>query len=518
MTDRGSRLAASRHLDWRFLLPDPRLGRIGLVEPGDAALVGALASLGGDAVRGPASELASRGGLDVVLVPSRTARSDRSVIADALRALRPGGSLVVELPRRWPWRRPSDATTGALRAAGAEAVTRAWSLPARRDARRIVPIDDREAVRAALAMHGSRPARRLQAALARRVAALGGAELLGGEVTLVAQRPGDAPASGWPSLDSIAPVLATEGLRRPSWILLTPRFAASAHVVLLLLADGHPTLVAKLARLPDDDGPEREARTLRDAHAAGVEPGTAPEVVHAGRIGGHSALVERALRGRALDRSRIRGDPARWVAAVASWIGRIPTTGLLDPDAYDARLREGIARLHAEPGGPVPRALVEATLASLAPLREAGVPLVFEHGDLGHPNLLELRNGRIGALDWELARPDGLPLNDLVFFLGYVALAMEGDAADPFESFLRVLAEPRWGASDALRAEATRRAVDTDLLPALVIACWARATMSLADRLGGAAGADPEGLRGHRYYSLWSRAVEHQGRLAAVLS
>ncbi len=60
--------------------------------------------------------------------------------------------------------------------------------------------------------------------------------------------------------------------------------------------------------------------------------------------------------------------------------------------------------------------------------------------------------------------------------------------------------------------------IGTDLLPALVIACWARATMSLADRLGGAAGADPEGLRGHRYYSLWSRAVEHQGRLAALLS
>ena len=517
MTDRAGRLAAARLIDWRFLLPDPRLGRVGVVEPADSELVAALQMLGEDVRAAPASELVG-GEHDVVVVGHRGHALRPSDVVDAGRASRAGGWIVVELPAGAKRRSTSRTVERSLRAGGVERVDRVWSLPSRLDARRIVPLDNQAALRATMSMHGSRPVRRVQAAVARQVARLSGADLLGGEVTLLARRLGGEPTSRWPCLGSLEAVFAREGLDRPSWLLLTPRFPASAYVVFLLLADGAPALVAKVSRLPEDDGPEREAETLRALEAAKLDPGCVPQLIQAGRLGGHAFLLERALEGRPLDRHRTRGDPRRWIAAVASWTGQMPVDGRLTADAHDTLLQAPIEGLRGRLGDPA-AALVDATLAALEPLRAAEPPLVFEHGDLGHPNLRELPDGRIGVLDWELARPDGLPLNDLVFFIGYVALAIGGDSADPFASFEGVLADRRWRAADAIRMEAQRRGLAPALIPPLVVACWARATAGLAGRLGdGPSAADPRALRSHRYYSLWSRAVEHQGQLAALLS
>ena len=57
----------------------------------------------------------------------------------------------------------------------------------------------------------------------------------------------------------------------------------------------------------------------------------------------------------------------------------------------------------------LPDGLVERTLDALRPLRDAGLPLVLEHGDTSHPNLLLRRFGDLAVVDWELANPDGLP-------------------------------------------------------------------------------------------------------------
>jgi hypothetical protein len=335
----------------------------------------------------------------------------------------------------------------------------------------------------------------------------------------MARRSGGTPVSGWPALEEVEHLLAAEGLRQPSWLLLTPRFPASAHVVLLLLADGAPALVAKIARLRDDDGPEREGRALRAFSDAGGDAGSAPDVIHAGRVGGHAVLLERAIGGRPLDRRRVRGNPSRWIGAVAAWTGRMPVTGRLGDAEHETLLSAPITAVRDRLRDDRTAALVDASAGLLASLKDAGMPLVFEHGDLGHPNLVEVADGRIVALDWELARADGLPLNDLVFFLGYVALAIEGDTADPFGAFERLLTDPAAHAADAIRAEARRIGIDPSLTPALVVACWARATAGLASRLGDAGETAPErSIAGHRYYSLWSRAVEQQGRLAALLT
>ncbi|HEY6608744.1 MAG TPA: phosphotransferase, partial [Candidatus Limnocylindria bacterium] len=162
--------------------------------------------------------------------------------------------------------------------------------------------------------------------------------------------------------------------------------------------------------------------------------------------------------------------------------------------------------------------LVGRTREALGPLERQAPPAVFEHGDLSHPNLVVRDEGGLGVLDWELARPDGLPLHDLCFFLGYVALATVGEEGDPFEGLVRVLGHPTWGAAAALHSEAARLGIDREAIPGLVIACWARAFAGLADRLaGGAAGGVDGQLSRSRYHRLWEGAVDRQGQLVALL-
>ena len=51
------------------------------------------------------------------------------------------------------------------------------------------------------------------------------------------------------------------------------------------------------------------------------------------------------------------------------------------------------------------------------------LPLIFEHGDVSHPNLLMTADEQLTVLDWERYERSGLPGHDLVFFLQYVAEA-----------------------------------------------------------------------------------------------
>lgn len=509
MTDRDHRLRAARLLDWRFLLPDPGLERVGLIGAVDAGLRAALEELGIDAA-GEAS--------DATIVGAPTADDAEQVVARALQGTRPGGWILLEGGDRSRLARGFRRAGAALARAGAEGSTRAWHLPTRAAALRILPLDDAQALRFGLSRHGSSAARRVRALTARAAAAAGAADLLAGQVTLLARAPGGPPVSGWPILDSIADRLVEHGLTRPSWVLLTPRFPASAHVVLVLLHDGEPSLFAKVARLPGDPGPAREAATLSALATAGAATGLAPRVIEHGQAGGHEFVLEEALGGEALDRRRARSDPARWVAQVATWVAHMPVRNESRSAASEV-VNSALDRLSSALGSDAnAAALVDRTRALLAPLGDAVLPAVFEHGDLGHPNLLVGRDGSIGAVDWERGRPDGLPLNDLTFFLGYLSLAIEGESPNPFDGFERLLADPGPGAANALRSEARRLAVDPTLIAPLIIACWARATASALDQIAPDGRLDSSRLRTSRYHAMWQRAVDAEDRIAALFA
>ena len=310
---------------------------------------------------------------------------------------------------------------------------------------------------------------------------------------------------------------------RLSWVALTPRFRASAHVVLLALADGHddPVLVAKVARLPGrSDTLDREAANLHAAQAA--RPGgfdSIPRVVCVDLVAGTHLLLETGVPGRVLDGAAVRRRPQACAEALLTWVVELHAATAAHGDdpraAYERLVAEPLRRLaRALPGYREAAALVDRTLELTRPLRELALPLVLEHGDLSAPNVLRSRRGAVGVVDWELAVPDGLPAQDLFFSLAYLAFARSRARrpADHLAAFEAAFVGPRaWARPYVVRhAEAT--ALPREALRPLFVACWARYVARRADRLlddGAEALPDETAawLTRDRYFALWRHAV-----------
>jgi aminoglycoside phosphotransferase (APT) family kinase protein len=263
--------------------------------------------------------------------------------------------------------------------------------------------------------------------------------------------------------------------RRPSCVLVTPGFRRSRHVVVLVLAEGRrgPALVGKLPRRSRDTaGLAREARTLQSVERllAGDQRGTTPRAIAFDHGPPHPLLLETALTGRPLSPAALRRDRDRAVETVAAWLEALAVASAASPhdDSWHERLVTAPLRRVAARSGAGVAALAERTLERAEELRGAGLPLVFEHGDLCHPNLLLSRGERLGVLDWEHSRPDGLPAHDLFFFLAYAATS----GRNPRRSLRSAFFGRRPWARIAAERYALRVGFDPALLdPLLAVAC-----------------------------------------------
>ena len=326
---------------------------------------------------------------------------------------------------------------------------------------------------------------------------------------------------------------------RLSSVVVTPRFRASSHVVFLVLAAGRPEplLVAKLPRL----GGNNPSPTIGESESNGVTSASIErevanlQAVQAGRTGGFDSiprviafeeylgrpiLVETALVGTPLDPATVRRDQARSCEAIVEWLTQLPRPAPRadgSEESWFSRLVERPLR-HFERVFPLnveEQRLLERTWELLAPLRDADVPLVFEHGDLSHPNIMLLKNGMPGVVDWELAEPRGLPTYDLFFFLTYVAFASH--RARKGEEHLAAFQTAFFGSAAWARpyvaAYAGRLRLPPHTLTPLFVLCWARYMTSLLLRLDAApasgrlARETADWLRANRYYALWRCAV-----------
>lgn len=300
------------------------------------------------------------------------------------------------------------------------------------------------------------------------------------------------------------------GLREPaSYVLVTPRFRASRHVVFLVLPreSAEPALVAKIPRLKRDTGGlAREYAGLTAAQKAPVLAGTIPQIV----AFEESLLVETALQGAPLTRSDVR-RLANLVQTVVDWLLALPR--VLGHEVDYSRLLEAPLRRVSEELGGTETELVERTLKLVAPLRGASLPLTLEHGDLSEPNLIRLDGGRVGLVDWELSEPGGLPAHDLFFFLAYVAFARTRAASSDEQVAAvhdAVVAPDGWARPVAVDY-ARRAGVPRALLGPLFVATWARYFAGLLERLGrgGLRPETAEWLVANRFHALWRLAVEH---------
>lgn len=310
-------------------------------------------------------------------------------------------------------------------------------------------------------------------------------------------------------------------------LVITPRFRASSHVIFLVSAgdQAEPVVVAKVPRLAQATASiEREVTNLRAVQNLRPEGfASVPRVVAFEAYRGYPVLVETALVGRPLDPGAVRRDLHGSCQKVTTWLGDLQSAtqvGAAQTANWFDRLVEEPLRYFTErfPVSMEETKLLDQTRALVEPLRSLALPAVFEHGDLSHPNLILLKTGQLGVLDWELADPQGLPAYDLFFFLTYAAFAL-ADARSS-GSHLPAFQAAFWGAQSwatpYITDYAQRLQLPSAALKPLFVFSWLRYLAGLLMRLDNAGQEatrlGPETatwLRANRYYSLWQHAVTH---------
>ncbi len=120
----------ARRADWRFLLPEPGLGRVACLPPHEPELIDALVAVGAEVDRLEA--LAPVAEHDVAVLCGGPRRG----VAAARAQLRPGGWLYAEVPGR-----AAPGWSRALRAGGFEEVSAHWLWPDARACREMVELE-----------------------------------------------------------------------------------------------------------------------------------------------------------------------------------------------------------------------------------------------------------------------------------------------------------------------------------------------------------------------------------------
>ena len=167
--DADALLQASRRVDWRFLLPDPNLGRVAFLGPARGPLIESLRLFSAALA---ANDAAGQDGLyDIVVAVD----PEHAVLRRAAGLLRPGGHLYVEA--RGPFKparllrggRPRFAAgyVAAVRRLGLVEAVAHWHWPNFESCAEIVPLGERDALLLALARRRGGAGARLKSALGR---------------------------------------------------------------------------------------------------------------------------------------------------------------------------------------------------------------------------------------------------------------------------------------------------------------------------------------------------------------
>ena len=473
---------ADERIDWRFLLAGSDLGRVAVAGPVEPAVRTALAAHA--AAVGELDE--DTGPVDLVVLVD----PDLSVVRRAVGVLADGGTIWIEQLAR----RRRAAVRRTLRAAGLE-LHPWWHRPSRVATRCFVALDRPIAAATVLRTVASRGRR---GPVEVRLARWTHVERWATDVSFLA-----APAS------TAAPAIASPN-GDPVAALVTPRFAASRAVVGVTTITGGWYLgqVAKVARHPSDDPLIlREAELLSRFTPPARGAPSVPMTHRLVTTGGRKVLVEDAAQGSPLDRRAVRRDLDGALAAGVAWLDRVPVapSSVVRADGRGEALLHGPLEAIAQQPWADPSerdGLVARAADALAPLLDARLPSPFEHGDFSHPNLFRQVGGELVAIDWELARAQGLPQHDLTFLIAYLAESVDRPA-DPaaLAAAQRRAIGPHGWARPSVTRHLLAQGVDPDLCPLLALACWTRYVAGRPVRPG------PAGPP-HRTETLWRAAID----------
>ncbi len=197
--------------------------------------------------------------------------------------------------------------------------------------------------------------------------------------------------------------------------------------VRLMFADGdtEPRLAVKMARVPESlPALDNEAAILRAIHErlGGALEGV-PHVVAFDETAG--ALCETALTGAPLWTQLSRTNFAALAAKAVAWQVALAGDAVPVPRAtwWERLVGCQLAWFRKAFGAAVEESLLQQAADALQRLPD--LPLVCEQRDFSPWNVL-LKDGDFIVLDWESAELNGLPALDLVYFLTYLALFVEG--------------------------------------------------------------------------------------------
>jgi len=199
--------------------------------------------------------------------------------------------------------------------------------------------------------------------------------------------------------------------------------------------DRDPETVMKLAPASRSAALQHEASILGklgpDAESAGAR---VPRVIEFSEAEGGGSLIISGLAGQpasALLR-RQPGDVPKLVDQVSNWLERWSaltlSTAELTPAHCEQLALDPVRTLAQEIDNG--DAYIELLKRACEPLVGRAVPFVSAHNDLTMSNILVDGEGRIGVVDWEEARSNGLPLADF-WYSACDALVAAGDVDRP---------------------------------------------------------------------------------------
>jgi hypothetical protein len=437
-----------RRADWRFLLSNPRPTKSVCFANGRLSRAVGLISA---AMTDPRLESTEDCDLAVAVNPNR------ATLRKCWTSLRAGGSCYIE----WysPFAGGPKGVQRRLEAAGFENITCywPWPMPSFYSPRYWLPLGESGALHHFLL---SRPPIR---GIIRRVANVGLRALwrasLRFRLTLpicaVAHKPPLSEQCRSPSVNfkssATSPMQGASGtglrlleMIRGQWEVWG--FGATPdHLSALVLTGGHrsvgkivwlvfgepnhsPRLAVKMPRVPESvPGLIREATALQSVQA--LRPGGvqgAPRVLFCHEHAGLFTVGETAITGQ-LILALLRPDNYRdFALKAADWLADLAGRPAPCPPAtWWNRLIEPVLTDFGESfGSVVDPGMLRETQDILRTL--GALPLVCEQRDFGPWNVLMTAGGELAVLDWESSEPHGLPALDLIYFLSFLALSLDG--------------------------------------------------------------------------------------------
>ena len=334
-------------------------------------------------------------------------------------------------------------------------------------------------------------------------------------------RPAASPRSAEDLLQRIAREWTTWGLGSPparlTWMLVTRGARSINKVVGLVFAepDPLPRMVVKLPRAPEAaDGLRREEVALAAvaARAPRGHPGV-PRLLFCDEQSGGLALGETALPGRPLFAMLAEGAYRDLALRATDWLAAFAAVPAAAPPGAAGRVIERTLREFATAFGPVVgQAELRATERLVAPLMD--LPSVIEHRDFSPWNVHVGPDGGLLAYDWESAEPAGLPLNDLVYFLAYLAFFRDGAIASGScpESYRRARDPSTFTGRihhECVARYAERVGLDDRHVRGLHALTWLVHTRSEYLRFAADAGGEPPAaaLRRSLFVNLWRQEL-----------